>query len=77
MVFKKKAYKRSGWFEGLLDAEEYSKNGYEFRETPSGIVHQKDNVRYLTMNMYESSRQKIDGMRDYEEYKHSVLEKLK
>lgn len=77
-MFKKKEYKRSGWFEGLLDAEQMIKEGYKINHVDDEslwFTKVEDGIKTLCTVSYSSDGRK-DGAIDYVEYKRDVLEKL-
>ena len=78
MLFKKK-YERSGWFEGLLQAEELIKDGYTTGSTldePLWFtkIFECGSKSQYTLGYSLDGRK--DGAIDYIEYKRDVLEKL-
>lgn len=79
MLFKKKKYKRSGWFEGLLQAEEFMKDGFSVNSTwdePLWFtkIHECGSKLQYTLGYSLDGRK--DGAIDYIEYKRDVLERL-
>lgn len=77
-MFKNKEYKRSGWFEGLLAAEEMIKEGYKINhvgDEPLWFTKVEDGIKTQYTVSYSSDGRK-DGAIAYVEYKQGVLEKL-
>lgn len=70
MIFKKK-YVRSEWFEGLLEAEEFIKDGY--------IFNQKGGYMWFTTQHssigvpVSANMQRILGIRNYMDYYENKL----
>lgn len=78
-MFKKKQYKRSGWFEGLLDAEDMIKRGYtinHINDEPLWFTKVDDSGIKTQYTLGYSLSGKKDGAIDYIQYKQDVLDKL-
>lgn len=78
-MWRKKEYKRSGWFEGLLAAEEMIKDGCKINhvdDEPLWFTKVEDGIKTQYTISYSLDGRK-DGAIDYVEYKRDVLDKLK
>ncbi len=72
-----KKYQQSKWYKGLLEAEDYEKRGFTASVSGASVAHKKEGeMTYLLLDMYESQGERLRGMRDYIEYKQSVLDKV-